>query len=178
MAKGNKNQNGCQRHKKTHRGRRSLAIVASILSFWMSFPLLASYTALPDQGTEPPIPNRPNPSPQVPYGESSPPPSVPRNPNAPAAKGEEESPEDRAYKAKMAELAQKIAEKVKQIQDKQKEMDTEIYPAFVAPLDAEKKELMKQLIDLQLQKTLLESQKTSKDLQKQLSKPPAKQGTQ
>lgn len=107
------------------------------------------------------------------------PPNAPQNPPtaigaAPVPSNLEDTPEERAYKGKMIELSQKIAQKITEVQKKQKEIDDEIFPAFVPPLQSEKKDLLHQLNDLEMEKTQLEAQKTAKDLQKQLNNPPTK----
>lgn len=92
-------------------------------------------------------------------------------PTAPNTSTVQESPEERAYKAKQAQLAKKIAEKIVEVQNKQKEIDSEIYPAEVPPLREDKKVLLQQLNELQMQQTEMESQKTYQDWEKKMRTP-------
>jgi len=88
-----------------------------------------------------------------------------------AMQPKEVSPEERAYQKKMVEISNAIAEIIIAIQKKQSEIDSETFPAYVPPLQAEKNELKKQLQALEMQRDQYQAQKTAQDLQKQLDKP-------
>jgi Skp family chaperone for outer membrane proteins len=79
-----------------------------------------------------------------------------------------DSPEERAYKEKMMNIANQISAKINEIQNKQNEIDSEVYPTYIPPLQAEKDNLVRQLKTLEMQKEQLESQKKAKELQTQL----------
>jgi hypothetical protein len=96
---------------------------------------------------------------------------APAPPTSDSKPQEKDTPEEREYKAKLAEISRKIAEKITEIQNKQRDIDNEIFPPYIPPMQLEKKALTDQLNDLQMERNQLESQKKVKDLQKQLSKP-------
>jgi hypothetical protein len=91
--------------------------------------------------------------------------------DAPSTQPKEESPEERAYQEKMLKISNAITQKITEIQKKQAEIDSELYPAYVPPLQAEKNDLNKQLQALEMQRDQYQAQKTAQDMQKQLSKP-------
>lgn len=79
-----------------------------------------------------------------------------------------ETPEERAYKVEKLKISEAISQKIAQINAKQKEIDAEIYPAYQAPLMAEKTQLQSELQDLEMAQTKMEAEKTARDLAKQL----------
>jgi hypothetical protein len=91
--------------------------------------------------------------------------------STPTATPTPETPEERAYKVEKLKLSDAISQKIAQIKAKQKEIDTEIYPAYQPPLMAEKAQLESELQDLEMASTKLDAEKTAKDLLKELKKP-------
>ncbi len=98
--------------------------------------------------------------------------------NKAAEKIVEETPEARAYKMQMMLLSNDIAQKISEIEAKDKEINAEIYPAYRPPLQAEKDNLLRQLKDLQMRQDQLEAQKKSQDFSQQLSHPEKKGASQ
>ncbi len=79
-----------------------------------------------------------------------------------------DSPEDKAYKEAMIKISDEISKKIAQIQEKQKEIDTEVYLASKPPLIAEKNTLQSELQDLEMTRDRMQTEKTAKDLANQL----------
>lgn len=79
------------------------------------------------------------------------------------------SSEDKAYQEAMVTLSQAISQKISEIQAKQQEINNEIYPAYVPPLQQELLNLKNQLKELELQRDQLQTQKASREIQKQLN---------
>lgn len=83
------------------------------------------------------------------------------------------NPQDALPKAKpldvldqqRARLAKDVQAKVSESQDKQKQIDNEIYPAYRPPLVIEKQRLDQQLVELQAEQAKLDSEKTIRELQ-------------
>jgi hypothetical protein len=88
----------------------------------------------------------------------------------------QDTAEEKAYKAKMIKMSGAIAEKIKQIQTKQKEIDTEVYPASKPPLVADRVILEAQLRELEMERdrmqTLESSRKMTQDLKNNTSRTP------
>lgn len=77
--------------------------------------------------------------------------------------------EDKQYQEQALKLSNEILEKISQIQAKQKEIDSEVFPAYVAPLQAEKNRLQDELNALQMRKMQMETQKTAQEMKQQLN---------
>lgn len=74
------------------------------------------------------------------------------------------SPAEMAYQAQMLALSNAIAAKIAQIQAVQKQIDAEIYPASLPPLQAQKAQLQKELDALNLSQQQFTAQKTAADI--------------
>lgn len=96
---------------------------------------------------------------QLPEGPSS-------QASIPATKQEakQDTPEEKAYKAKMIKTDDAIAKKIAEIQAKQKEIDTEVYLASTPPLVAERVILEAQLRELQMARDKMQAQESSRKM--------------
>ena len=74
------------------------------------------------------------------------------------------SPASIAYQTQMLALSNAIAAKIAQIQAVQKQIDAEIYPASLPPLQAQKTQLQKELEALNLSQQQFSAQKTAADI--------------
>ncbi len=74
------------------------------------------------------------------------------------------SPAALAYQTQMLALSNAIAAKIAQVQSVQKQIDTEIYPTSLPPLQAQKAQLQKELDVLNLNQQQLLAQKTAADM--------------
>ncbi|MBP6103570.1 MAG: hypothetical protein KBD23_01315 [Gammaproteobacteria bacterium] len=74
------------------------------------------------------------------------------------------SPAELAYQTQMIALSNTIAAKIAQIQAVQKQIDAEIYPTSLPPLQAQKAQLQKELDALNLSQQQLLAQKTAADM--------------
>lgn len=84
----------------------------------------------------------------------------------------QQTKEANAYQQQLGQVSQKIADQITAIQRKQKELDTEIYPTYRAPLDVEVKALQHDLNLLEAQRNQLQSQQVAKEAQKSLQPSP------
>jgi len=87
---------------------------------------------------------------------------IPTSPGA-ATEPEKPKPPD-ALDERRGELAKKIQSKVAEVQQKQKELDNEIYPIYQPPLQIEKQYLEEQLKALRDEQSKLDSEKELRDL--------------
>ncbi len=86
------------------------------------------------------------------------------------------TPRDKTYDEALLNISKQIDQKIAEVQAKQQELNSEIYPASKPPLQAELNDLQNQLKDLEMQRDQIQTQKTSEQLQQQLNKanqPPA-----
>lgn len=141
----------------------AIVLLSTPLCAWSQQPYAPAPSPSFSTTTTQPMPNNPTADTTGPAA----PAAAPSGPSKLAG----DTPEDRAYKAKMIELDQQIVAKITEIQNKQKEIDQEIFPAYVPPLQGDKRLLLQQLNDLKMQRDQLESQKSAKDMQKQLNNP-------
>ncbi len=74
------------------------------------------------------------------------------------------SPTEMDYQTQMLALSHAMSAKIAQIQAVQKQMDAEIYPASLPPLQAQKAQLQKELDTLNLNQQQLLAQKTAADM--------------
>jgi hypothetical protein len=74
------------------------------------------------------------------------------------------SPASIAYQTQMLALSNAISAKIAQIQALQRQIDAEIYPASLPPLQAQKAQLQKELDALHLSQQQLLAQKTAADM--------------
>lgn len=79
-----------------------------------------------------------------------------------------DTPEEKAYKAKMIMMSDAITKKIAEIQAKQRAIETEVYPAYKPPLIAEKAILEEELHKLEMERDKMQTQKIAQDMQKQL----------
>jgi hypothetical protein len=75
-----------------------------------------------------------------------------------------QSPASIAYQTQMLALSNAISAKIAQIQALQRQIDAEIYPASLPPLQAQKAQLQKELDALNLNQQQLLAQKTASDI--------------
>jgi hypothetical protein len=103
---------------------------------------------------------------QLPEGPSS---QVMQAPT-PAIKQEakQDTPEEKAYKAKMIQMDDTIAKKIAEIQAKQKEIDSEVYLASKPPLVADRVILEAQLRELQMARDRMQAQESSRKMAEDL----------
>jgi hypothetical protein len=85
--------------------------------------------------------------------------------NQPGSKPKQEQNE--AYLKEKAALAAQIAKKITAVQEKQRELDSEIYPAYRAPLGLDLQQLQNQLSDLQNKREKMDSINTVREVGKQ-----------
>lgn len=78
----------------------------------------------------------------------------------------QDTPEEKAYKAKMIKTDDAIAKKIEEIQKKQKEIDSEVYLASTPPLVAERIILETQLRELQMARDKMQTQESSRKWEK------------
>ncbi len=74
------------------------------------------------------------------------------------------SPASIAYQTQMLALSNAMSAKIAQIQAIQKQIDAEIYPASLPPLQAQKAQLQKELDALNLSQQQFVAQKTAADI--------------
>ncbi len=79
-----------------------------------------------------------------------------------------DTPEEKAYKAKMIMMSDAITKKIAEIQAKQRAIETEVYPAYKPPLIAEKAILEEELHKLEMERDKMQTQKAAQDMQNQL----------
>ena len=84
----------------------------------------------------------------------------------------QESPEDRQYKEQMIQISKQIERKTSEVQGLENEINNVIYPTYGPPLVAKKRELLRELRELEMRRDQLQSQKTARDYTKQLARPP------
>lgn len=82
-----------------------------------------------------------------------------------------DSPEEKAYKAAMIKMSDAIAQKIREIQAKQKAIDSEVYLASKPALIADKVILEEQLRQLEMERDKMQTEKTAQDFTKQLKTP-------
>ena len=82
----------------------------------------------------------------------------------------QDTPEEKAYKAKMIKMEDAIAQKMSEIQSKQEEIDTEVYPASTPPLMIEKTTLEKQLGELQMERDRIKMEESARKMKEDLNK--------
>lgn len=82
----------------------------------------------------------------------------------------QEAQEATAYKLQVAKISTEVAQKISNIQAKQKEIDNEVYIVHRAPLENEKRQLEQDLEVLQERRNQIQSQHTAKEA---LKPPPA-----
>lgn len=92
-------------------------------------------------------------------------------PQSPTGQPDPQAPATAAYQKQRGDISQKIADKITAIQNKQKDLDSEIFPAYRAPLALELQALERDLKLLETQRQQLESQQIAKEAQKP-SQPP------
>ncbi len=80
----------------------------------------------------------------------------------------EDSPAEKAYKAKTIAISDAITRKIAEIQAKQRAIDTEVYPAYKPPLIAEKAALEEELRQLEMERDRMQAEKTAQDMAAQL----------
>lgn len=85
-----------------------------------------------------------------------------------AAPAQAEDADEKAYRMEMMRISDAITQKITEIEEKQKQIDSEIYPASKPPLEAEKAALQQQLQILEMKRDQLKAKKESKDMSKSL----------
>lgn len=103
---------------------------------------------------------------QLPEGPSSQMMQAPTSATKQEAK--QDTPEEKAYKAKMIKMDDAIAKKIAEIQKKQKEIDTEVYLASTPPLVADRVILEAQLRELQMARDKMQTQESSRKMAEDL----------
>ncbi len=88
------------------------------------------------------------------------------NVDQPPALTPQEVQQQNAYKAQLGKISTDIANKVSQIQAKQKQIDQELYIVQRAPLENEKRQLNLDLYSLEQRRNQIQSEHTAKEAQK------------